>query len=332
MPIVGIDGIYLGDGNGGKISYDIISGKVLEIISSNSLGIAGTALIENPGQVRAGTVVYRKPELIKTGDFAVANDAGAGGIATQTPQVETVLVNIDKRKAAKYKIDEFDIVALQDAAAIEAQIAAGLAKSTMARLDLELFENVKQFLKDNESSNTITIADFSTTTDLEQMRLNRLKFNDLVADIESTITKDILGTPEFETVSILSKKAYGRMLEGIAFAGGDRGTELRLQGQLPGQVVGGNAILKHIFVAKKVDGKIFTLDKVADTDYDFSKIEAFLWNREAIAFPFQILGVTAMRDYRDGDPIFIQKFRYGFKVLRKELIRGILNATLAARK
>lgn len=332
MPIVGIDGIYLGDGAGGKISYDIISGKVLEIISSNSLGIAGTALIENPGQVRAGTVTYRKPELIKTGDFAVAMDDGSGGITTQAPQVETVLVNIDKRKAAKYKIDEFDIVALQDAAAIEAQIAAGLAKSTMARLDLELFENVKQFLKDNEANNTITITNFSTTTDLEQMRLNRLKFNDLVADIESTITKDILGTPEFETVSILSKKAYGRMVEGVSVSGGNLGTELRLSGQLPGQIVGGNAILKHIFVAKKVDGKIFTLDKVADTDYDFSKIEAFLWNREAIAFPFQILGVTAMRDFRDGDPIFIQKFRYGFKVLRKELIRGIINATLAARR
>lgn len=44
--------------------------------------------------------------------------------------------------------------------------------------------------------------------------------------------------------------------------------------------------------------------------------------------PVDFLGVVALRDQYDGNPIFIQKFRYGFKVLRGELIRGITNATL----
>ena len=41
--------------------------------------------------------------------------------------------------------------------------------------------------------------------------------------------------------------------------------------------------------------------------------------------PVDFLGVVALRDQYDGNPIFIQKFRYGFKVLRGELIRGIVN-------
>ena len=40
--------------------------------------------------------------------------------------------------------------------------------------------------------------------------------------------------------------------------------------------------------------------------------------------PVDYLGVIALRDQYDGNPIFIQKFRYGFKILREELVRGIV--------
>ena len=325
MPITGINGIFLGDGGTGKVNLDIITGKVLQILASGTLGIASTALVENPGQVKAGTVIYRKTEIIKTGSYATKLDNGQGGIATQTPQITTIPVNLDKYVGAKYKLEEFDLAGLIDAAAIESQIANGLAKATLARLDLELFEGLKKFLVDNKATHTITMQTFSTETDIEAIRLNRIKFNDLIADIESTLNKEMIGTQEFQTTSVISKKAYNRLIEGIADNGGSRGVELRLTGQLPGQVVGGNAILKHVFITKNVDGKLYTLDKVQPTDYDFSKIEALLWNKEAVAMPVDFLGVVALRDQYDGNPIFIQKFRYGFKVLRGELIRGIVN-------
>lgn len=330
MPITGINGIFFGDGAGGagKVNLDIITGKVLQILASGTLGIASTALVENPGQVKAGTVIYRKTEIIKTGSYATKLDDGTGGIATQTPQITTIPVNLDKYVGAKYKLEEFDLAGLIDAAAIESQIANGLAKATLARIDLELFEGLKEFLTTNAATHTINLATFSTETDIEAIRLNRIKFNDLIADIESTLNKEMIGTQEFQTTSIISKKAYNRLIEGIADNGGSRGVELRLTGQLPGQVVGGNAILKHVFITKNVDGKLYTLDKVQATDYDFSKIEALLWNKEAVAMPVDFLGVVALRDQYDGNPIFIQKFRYGFKVLRGELIRGITNATL----
>lgn len=325
MPITGINGIFLGDGGTGKVNLDIITGKVLQILASGTLGIASTALVENPGQVKAGTVIYRKTEIIKTGSYATKLDNGQGGIATQTPQITTIPVNLDKYVGAKYKLEEFDLAGLIDAAAIESQIANGLAKATLARLDLELFEGLKKFLVDNKATHTITMQTFSTETDIEAIRLNRIKFNDLIADIESTLNKEMIGTQEFQTTSVISKKAYNRLIEGIADNGGSRGVELRLTGQLPGQVVGGNAILKHVFITKNVDGNLYTLDKVQPTDYDFSKIEALLWNKEAVAMPVDFLGVVALRDQYDGNPIFIQKFRYGFKVLRGELIRGIIN-------
>ena len=65
MPI-GINGIFFGDGasGAGKVNLDIITGKVLQILASGTLGIASTALVENPGQVKAGTVIYRKTEII----------------------------------------------------------------------------------------------------------------------------------------------------------------------------------------------------------------------------------------------------------------------------
>lgn len=330
MPITGINGIFFGDGEGGtgKVNLDIITGKVLQILASGTLGIASTALVENPGQVKAGTVIYKKTEIIKTGSYATKLDDGSGGIATQTPQITSIPVNLDKYVGAKYKLEEFDLAGLIDAAAIESQIANGLAKATLARIDLELFEGIKEFLATNAATHTINLATFSTETDIEAIRLNRIKFNDLIADIESTLNKEMIGTQEFQTTSVISKKAYNRLIEGIADNGGSRGVELRLTGQLPGQIVGGNAILKHVFITKNVDGKLYTLDKVAATDYDFSKIEALLWNKEAVAMPVDFLGVVALRDQYDGNPIFIQKFRYGFKVLRGELIRGITNATL----
>lgn len=333
MPITGQNGIFFGDGAGGagKVNLDIITGKVLQILRSGTLGIASTALIENPGQVRAGTVIYRKVEIIKTGSYATRLDDNSGGIAQQTPQITSIPVNLDKYVGAKYKLEEFDLAGLIDAAAIESQIANGLATATLARIDLELFEGIKTFLTTNKDTHTITLPTFSTETDIEALRLNRIKFNDLIADIESTLNKNMIGTEEFQTTSIISKKAYNRLIEGIADNGGSRGVELRLTGQLPGQVVGGNAVIKHIFITKKVDGKLYTLDKVQETDYDFSKIEALLWNKEAIAMPVDYLGVVALRDQYDGNPIFIQKFRYGFAILRGELIRGIVNADLAAR-
>ena len=325
MPITGINGIFLGDGGTGKVNLDIITGKVLQILASGTLGIASTALVENPGQVKAGTVIYRKTEIIKTGSYATKLDNGQGGIATQTPQITTIPVNLDKYVGAKYKLEEFDLAGLIDAAAIESQIANGLAKATLARLDLELFEGLKKFLVDNKATHTIELNTFSSENDIAAIRLNRIKFNDLIADIESTLNKEMIGTQEFQTTSIISKKAYNRLIEGIADNGGSRGVELRLTGQLPGQVVGGNAILKHVFITKNVDGNLYTLDKTLPTDYDFSKIEALLWNKEAVAMPVDFLGVVALRDQYDGNPIFIQKFRYGFKVLRGELIRGIVN-------
>lgn len=332
MPITGINGQFFGDGTqAGKVNLDIITGKVLQILRSGTLGIASTALIENPSQVRAGTVIYKKVEIVKTGSYATKLDDGSGGIAQQTPQIISVPVNLDKYVGAKYKLEEFDLAGLIDAAAIESQIANGLAAATLARIDLELFEGVKEFLVANKATHTITLPTFSTETDVEALRLNRIKFNDLIADIESTLNKEMIGTQEFQTTSIISKKAYNRLIEGIADNGGARGVDLRLTGQLPGQVVGGNAILKHIFIAKNVDGKLYTLDKIQDTDYDFSKIEALLWNKEAVAMPVDYLGVVSLRDQFDGNPIFIQKFRYGFKVLRGELIRGIVNAELTAR-
>lgn len=330
MPITGINGIFFGDGAGGagKVNLDVVTGKVLQILASGTLGIASTALVENPGQVKAGTVIYRKTEIIKTGSYSTKMDDGTGGIATQTPQITTIQVNLDKYVGAKYKLEEFDLAGLIDAAAIESQIANGLAKATLARIDLELFEGIKEFLVANKDTHTITMPTFSTETDIEAIRLNRIKFNDLIADIESTLNKEMIGTKEFQTTTIVSKKAYNRLIEGIADNGGSRGVELKLTGQLPGQLVGGNAILKHVFINKNVDGKFYTLDKVQDTDYDFSKIEALLWNKEAVAMPVDFLGVVALRDQYDGNPIFIQKFRYGFKVLRGELIRGIVNTAL----
>ncbi len=329
MAITGINGIFLGNGTtSGKVDLDIITGKVLQILASGTLGIASTALVENPGQVRAGTVIYRKTEIIKTGSYATKLDDGSGGIATQTPQITSIPVNLDKYVGAKYKLEEFDLAGLTEAAAIESQIANGLAKATLARIDLELFEGIKTFLTQKKDTHTITMPSFSTETDIEAIRLNRIKFNDAIADIESTLNKEMIGTQEFQTTSIISKKAYNRLIEGIADNGGSRGVELRLTGQLPGQVVGGNAVIKHIFLTKNVDGSLYTLDKVQNTDYDFSKIEALLWNKEAIAMPVDYLGVVALRDQYDGNPIFIQKFRYGFKVLRGELVRGIVNQAL----
>ena len=334
MAIQGINGIFLGGNSNQFIDLDIVNGRVLSILRSGSLGVASSALVENPAQLGGATVIYRKPEMLKTGAYGgTALDDGTGGISQQAPDVGTVLVNIDKKVAAKYKLEDFDLVGLNDVSSIIGQIANGLAISTLARQDLELFENIKKFIMANEDTHSVIMAGFDTTYNVEEIRTNRLKLNDLISDIETTITSGMVGTEEFQTTTLTTKKAYARMLEGISQAGGNLGTELRLNGQLPSSQVGGNAVIKNIFMAKNVDATIFTLDKTATTDFDFSKILALMWNKEAIAFPIQMLGMKTATDIRDGNDIFIMRFRYGFEVLRPELIRAILSEALTpARK
>ena len=40
MAITGINGIFLGNGSAGKVDLDIVTGKVLQILASGTLGIA----------------------------------------------------------------------------------------------------------------------------------------------------------------------------------------------------------------------------------------------------------------------------------------------------
>lgn len=327
MPIIGQDGMYIGaGGSAGKgvfVSTDIVSGYVLEILRSKTLGIYASATVINPGQIAGGAITYRLVEMVKTGNYAPREDDGTGGIAVQRPEVPTLTLYLNVFKSALYKLEEFDLRALGQSADIEAHISSGLALATIARFDAEMFENIQDFLKETPG-NQIVIKGFSTETAIEKLRLNRLQFNDAIADIEATISPTMVGTPEFETISIVSKKGYGRMLEGVANSGGSEGTELRLKGQIPGHIVGGNALIKHIYINKKVDGSIITLDKTEAKNYDFSKIHALMWNKEAFGFVTDLLGVRLVFDQFDLNPMWGQKFRYGFKVLRPELIKAIV--------
>lgn len=332
--IVNMQGITLTNGQSAKIDMSVVEGKVLDVLSTDQLGIHASAFIENPGQVKAQTVVYRTPDMIKTDVYTSNKYTSKSGAARNgdTPNSGTIKLDIDKKFSAKYYFEDFDLRGIETSAQIESILANGLQIAISARLDLEFIKGVVDHIIANKATagKTITITDLSTTYDKDKMTENALKISDMITDVETTLAPNIVGTKALSTVSITNGKAFKRFVMNAINKAGANATDMMLAGGpatgIRGQVVLGDLFVKHLFMTRAVDTTQLTHDLLA-SEYDFSKFEAITMNTSAVAFAVDMLGLKT-RVNADGNQEFIYKGRYGFKVLRPQLIKAVINAAL----
>lgn len=298
-----IQGIKLKNG-WNKIDLSVVEMKVLEYLSNNSLGIYATAFVENPGQVKAGTVVYRVPELIKTKSYDAIDNVN------EIPNVGTVKVNLDHARIAKWELETFDLTGNELSGQLEARIAEGLAISMAATLDAELFKFIETKATEIKNKDALSI-------DLEKLRKARIEIADINTDLTTIITKQMIGSNEEATLTIASPKFYSRLVEGLTTAGSDKGFDAKIYGNIPGAKIAGYNIVKHTYLGQNVPTNAFS----DITALDLSKTQAFIINRLAVAFPVDIKEIEVTKSEKTLNPVYGVKFRFGLEELRPKLLK-----------
>lgn len=300
------------------IDLAIIDNKVLDILRNKTIGSYAAAIIENPAQLDAGTVVYRVPELLKTKKYKrTGNDS-------QIPNFGTVSVHVDQYVMAKWELEDFDKKALFSNLRDQmlATIANGLALSIDATLDLVFFNHVAKIA----NKNTYVPLTDALSTDATKIRDTRLKILDEAVDLTTAITKTQVGTDEDDVLIFASPKLYTRLAEGVSSVGGDNAINIKVSGNIPGQRIGGFNILRHSFLGKDFEPSLFCEEAKA-AEFTPEDTIAFVVNRQAIAFPIDLNVKTTVATSPDtGNDIFIKKLRYGIGTLRENLVKGIKKA------
>lgn len=292
-----------------KVDLSVVEGKILKILASSTLGLRATATIENLDSVKAGSVIFRVPELVKTKSYDAETNTN------DKPNIGTVRVDLNTLRTQKYEVETFDMNAIQNWDALHSAIAYGAAKSIQAELDLVLLKHLHKSASSEIFANALS-------DEADWMRKTRLKLGKINNSLSTTITKTMLGNNERETWTVVSPDMYLNLLEGASAVGGDKAIEMKLTGDIPGAIILGNAITKHIFLGQDVDSTVFS-DIAKDADSNFSNVVSITWNKEAIAFPVHIQEVLEMRNPANGNPVYMTKFRYGIETIRPNLVKSL---------
>lgn len=295
-----------------NIDLDVIQGKVLEILSNNTLGIYASAVIEKPAQVKAGSVVYRLPELMKVKSYKRKDND------TQTIKAPTKLVNLDKYRVVKYELETFDLAGISDSQQLQAQIAKGVALAVKGYLDAVFFD----FVAKNADSSKV-ISDPASYSN-EDLRKQRMEFTIEATKLITLITANMIGTDKSATLTATNPLTYAHLVEGASLVGSEKGQNQILSGEIEGAKIGGFEYTNHIYLGQNLEQ--LPIEDTDDNLEDLTQVKGLIWNKQAIAFPVDFVDIKMVISPDTGNPIFIQKFRYGIEKLRTQLITKITSA------
>lgn len=322
----GISGLQWGDGKGGQVALSIHT-EVLRILRSNKLSYM-SATLRNPGQVAAGTASYYVPEIVQTNYYGAAGSSGFS-----IPQTGIISFNLDKRRDAKWEVEQFDIARLQDSTYILSVIAAGLAGAIQSDLNAEYLAFLTQQFKTggalNETTNdnirrqqTVSIptlwkTDVNVTP--EECRKDFLLLQQQVIKFTKKFNKQMLGLERNEVFAVLSYEADINLRNAFWNQPNELGRKV-IEDTLEGQQLG---LLKY-FTDPMLQNNIpagtsFSKDTALNTE----NFVGFIAHKEAIAFPINLMTTTQTINPDNGNPRFITKYQFGMGILRPDLIIGL---------
>ena len=315
----GISGLQWGDGASGQVALSIHT-EVLRILRSNKLSYM-SATLRTPGQVQTGTATYYVPEIVQTNYYGAAGSSGFS-----IPQTGLVSFNLDKRRDAKWEVEQFDIARLQDSTYILSVIAAGLAGAIQNDLNAEYLAFLSTQFKEHGALNNVTngyqVVDVPTLwkTDVnvtpEECRKDFLLLQQQVIKFTKKFNKKMLGLERNEVFAVLSYEADINLRNAFWNQPNELGRKV-IEETLEGQQLG---LLKY-FTDPMLQNNIpagtsFSKDTALNTE----NFVGFIAHKEAIAFPINLMTTTQTINPDNGNPRFITKYQFGMGILRPELI------------
>lgn len=316
----GISGLQWGDGASGNVALSIHT-EVLRILRSNKLSYM-SATLRNPGQVAAGTASYYVPEIVQTNYYGAAGSSGFS-----IPQTGLISFNLDKRRDAKWEVEQFDIARLQDSTYILSVIAAGLAGAIQSDLNAEYLAFLTSQFKqngplNNNSTNVHQVVDIPTLwkTDVnvtpEECRKDFLLLQQQVIKFTKKFNKQMLGLERNEVFAVLSYEADINLRNAFWNQPNELGRKV-IEETLEGQQLG---LLKYftdpMLQNTIAQGTSFSKDTALNTE----NFVGFIAHKEAIAFPINLITTTQTINPDNGNPRFITKYQFGMGILRPDLI------------
>ena len=310
----GISGLQWGDGKSGNVALSIHT-EVLRILRSNKLSYM-SATLRNPGQVAAGTASYYVPEIVQT------NYYGAAGSSTfSVPQTGLISFNLDKRRDAKWEVEQFDISRLQDSTYVLSIIAAGLAGAIQTDLNAEYLAFLTtQFATGGTLQNQVVEVPTLWNTDVnvtpEACRKDFLLLQHKVIEFTKKFNKQMLGLERNEVFAVLSYEADINLRNAFWNQPNELGRKV-IEETLEGQQLG---LLKY-FTDPMLQNNITAGTSFSkDTALNTQDFVGFIAHREAIAFPINLMTTTQTINPDNGNPRFITKYQFGMGILRPDLI------------
>ena len=327
----GISGLQWGDGAAGNVALSIHT-EVLRILRSNKLSYM-SATIRTPGQVATGTATYYVPEIIQTNYYGAAGSSGFS-----VPQTGIISFNLDKRRDAKWEVEQFDISRLQDSTYILSVIAAGLAGAIQNDLNGEYLAFLTTQFKQGGALNggvidgqptrnqvvdvpTLWKTDVNVTP--EDCRKDFLLLQQQVMLFTKKFNKQMLGLEKNEVFAVLSYEADINLRNAFWNQPNELGRKV-IEETLEGQQLG---LLKY-FTDPMLQNEIPKGTSFSkDTGLDTRNFVGFIAHREAIAFPINLMTTTQTINPDNGNPRFITKYQFGMGILRPDLIVALRKKT-----
>lgn len=320
--LTGIQGMNIGDGTGGKVALSIDK-MVLRILSDSILTYA-MATIRNPGQVKAGTVSYYRPEIVG------AKDYGSGTSAFDNVNVGLVNINIDTRRNVKREYETFDVERLQESDYIIGMVSTGIAMAIQADLNGAFLDFLVKKFDDNTGDATLKtqkivlnhVCEENPDMTPEEARKDYLKLQYAYNKIFQTFDKNKIGVPKAEILAFVAPNV-------------DTGLTNAFWNQ-PNAI--GEYVVNKTLALKQLGNLKYHVDNMLginipagssfnnDKDLDFSKNFGFLLHNEAVAMPINVEQIINVLNPDNGNPRFIAKYQYGIGILRPKLIYKIVSA------
>lgn len=310
----GISGLQWGDGASGNVALSIHT-EVLRILRSNKLSYM-SATLRNPGQVAAGTASYYVPEIVQTNYYGASGSSGFS-----IPQTGLISFNLDKRRDAKWEVEQFDIARLQDSTYILSVIAAGLAGAIQSDLNAEYLAFLTTQFHSTGALKT-QVVDIPTLwkTDVnvtpEDCRKDFLLLQQQVIKFTKKFNKQMLGLERNEVFAVLSYEADINLRNAFWNQPNELGRKV-IEETLEGQQLG---LLKYftdpMLQNTIAQGTSFSKDTALNTE----NFVGFIAHKEAIAFPINLMTTTQTINPDNGNPRFITKYQFGMGILRPDLI------------
>lgn len=321
----GIEALQLQGANGVGNAALMLSFGTLRILSKSGFSYK-TATIADRRQVNAGSVTYQTPEIVK------AENYGTGTTAFQKLSSGIVEVAINIRRTIKYTYEQFDYSRLGSWTQVVSMIQAIVATAVENDLNMHFWNFVVSQMNLTNGTlkqQNLTLPDLlpdmtniggNTLPNIDNIRLSIMKINLLANKLSKTYNLRQLGmkpsemmffvAPEVDTVI---RQAYWNQPNAL----GERPVAKDLTGT---QLGGGLYYYTDAMLNNNIPAdSSFSKDVALDT----TGFAGFLIHNEAIAMPFNFMGVIGLQDQDSGNPRFIVKYQFGLGVLRPDLIYSI---------